>query len=90
MPKHGTLNMILFGARLRELVTKAGISITRLARQSDMNESQLVGVVRGRCGLSDEKIRNISKILGEDPLVLLRLAWLDRMPEDVRKMFLKK
>jgi transcriptional regulator with XRE-family HTH domain len=35
----------------------------------------------------DRKIRRLAKILGMDEMSLLRAAWLDRMPPDVRKMF---
>lgn len=88
--KHGTMNMKLFRAKLREVADKKGISISRIAERAGMMTTQLYRVERGGCGLSDDNIRKIAKAVKEDPLKWLRLAWLDRMPEDVRKMFLRR
>lgn len=79
----------MFGQELRAQRKYAGLTLARLGKMTGMSKGYLSGIENGKVSPpADRKIRKLARALGRrDAVGLLRLAWLDRMPKDVRASF---
>jgi transcriptional regulator with XRE-family HTH domain len=66
-----------FGAHIRALRKKAGLSGRQVAEQAGLDQSYLSRLERGKEGIyapSEEKVQALARALGEDPDVLLAMT----------------
>jgi transcriptional regulator with XRE-family HTH domain len=66
-----------FGAHIRALRKKAGLSGRQVAEQAGLDQSYLSRLERGKEGTyapSEEKVQALARALGEDPDVLLAMT----------------
>lgn len=65
-----------------------GMTLKDLGRRAGASKGYLSGVENEKVGPPmDKLVRKLAYVLGMDRAPLLRAAWRDRMPPDVRKLF---
>ena len=81
----------MFGPMLREQRHARGLTLLAVGKKLGTSKGYLSGIENEKTNPpSDRKVRRLAKILGMDELNLLKVAWLDRMPADVRALFAGK
>lgn len=80
------MNETLFGRELKELRLFRNMSQEALGRKAGTQKGYICGIERGTVNPPSTKIiLKISKALEADPKRMLKLAWVDKTPELIRK-----
>ena len=78
----------MFGPMLRDQRHARSLTLLAVGKKLGTSKGYLSGIENEKVNPpADSKVRRLAKIFGMDELPLLKAAWLDRMPPDVRKMF---
>jgi transcriptional regulator with XRE-family HTH domain len=75
-----------FGKRLREIRKKAGMTLEVLSKKSKTTKGYLSGIENEKIKPPlDQHVRKLAKILGEDEIEFLKLAYYDKLPVEIRE-----
>lgn len=78
----------MFGPKLRAARTGKSLTLSGLAAATGTSKGYLSGVENEKVSPPrDYLIRKLARVLGTGEVEFLRIAWLDRMPKDVRDWF---
>jgi len=78
----------MFGSLLRKARLDASLTLESLGGKIGTTKGYISGIENEKIRPPrDPKIRKVAKVLGVDEKVLLKAAWLDRMPSDVKVLF---
>lgn len=76
----------LFGTKLRVLRKAKGLTLEQLARKIKSHKGYVSGIENGKVNPPSPKVvKRIAAVFGEDPKPLLKMAWADKAPLDIRE-----
>jgi transcriptional regulator with XRE-family HTH domain len=79
-----------FGKRLHELRKQNNLTLEAVGKKLGVSKGYLSGIENGMVRPpKDRIIRKMARFFGTGEMDLLKIAWLDRMPPDVREVFSK-
>lgn len=77
-----------FGKKIHELRKMKSLTLDVLAAKIGSSKGYLSGIENGKINPPTDKfVRKLARIFGQDEMEMLKMAYLDRMPPDIRKEF---